>query len=95
MVCKILALPPDDFGFFLNRVGHFMALSSTPEQARTAAADIADYLAEVVTARKGDLADNLVSELIQKYLIPVRSPSSSWYTCCTCWSSAALTLRPT
>jgi len=70
VVCKILALPPDDFGFFLDRVGRFMALSSTPEQARTAAADIADYLAEVVTARKEDLADDLVSELIRKYLIP-------------------------
>src|SRR6202042_3196072 len=70
VVCKILALPPADFGFFLDRVGRFMALSSTPEQARTAAADIADYLAEVVTARKEDLADDLVSELIKKYLIP-------------------------
>ena len=39
-------------------------------QARQAAADIADYLAEVVTARKEDLGDDLVSELIQKYLIP-------------------------
>ena len=70
VVCKIMALPPADFGFFLDRVGRWMDLNSTPDEARQAAADIADYLAEMITARKEDLGGDLVSELIQKYLIP-------------------------
>ena len=70
VVCKIMALPPDDFGFFLDRVGRWMDLNSTPDEARQAAADIADYLAEMITARRENLGSDLVSELIQKYVIP-------------------------
>ena len=70
VVCKIMALPPADFGFFLDRVGRWMDLNSTPDEARQAAEDIADYLADAITARKENLGDDLVSELIQKYLIP-------------------------
>lgn len=70
VVCKIMALPPADFDFFLDRVGRWMALNSTPDEARQAAEDIADYLADAITARKENLGDDLVSELIRKYLIP-------------------------
>ena len=70
VVCEIMGLPQGEFDFFLDRVGRWMDLNSTPDEARQAAADIADYLADVITKRSENLGDDLVSELIQKYLIP-------------------------
>ena len=70
VVCEIMGLPQGEFDFFLDRVGRWMDLNSTPDEARQAAADIAGYLADVITRRKENLGDDLVSELIQKYLIP-------------------------
>ncbi|RCG33240.1 cytochrome P450 [Sphaerisporangium album] len=63
VICELLGVPYADHEMFQRRSAVMLNLDSTPEQVREALDDLMDYLRGLVTRRRADPGDGLISEL--------------------------------
>ena len=62
---RLLDLPAEDAGFFLDRVNTWMNLAIPAEEAAQAGVDILDYFRTLIAEREANPGDDLVSRIIR------------------------------
>lgn len=65
VICELLGVPYDKHDFFQERTRAVLAAESTPEQVGAAIGDVMMYLAELVTVKQAEPADDLISLLVK------------------------------
>ncbi|MFF5568681.1 cytochrome P450 [Streptomyces sp. NPDC012623] len=64
VISELLGVPHRDRALFQRTSRALVTLDSTPEQARTAARELAEYLDELITVKEREPADDLLSGLV-------------------------------
>src|SRR6476660_6109851 len=63
VICELLGVPYRDHAFFHDRTGALINPEGTVQTAMAARQDLIDYIDRLITAKRSDPADDLLSEL--------------------------------
>ncbi|HJP73347.1 MAG TPA: cytochrome P450 [Pseudonocardiaceae bacterium] len=66
VICELLGVRYTDFDFFQERTGRLLRRTATPEERRSAAMEMRDYLGNLVDAKLAEPAADVISRLIDK-----------------------------
>ncbi|GAA2033674.1 cytochrome P450 [Catenulispora yoronensis] len=66
VICLLLGVPYTDHAYFQQRSNTLLSNTASLEQVQAARADLGDYLAELVTAKRGRDDDDIIGRLVRQ-----------------------------